>query len=230
MHSPPLPPPTHTPYPRALLTAALCGALSLALLVLVAVEWSPLMRLDRTIADGLHGWAVDSPGLTRTNRVLSDWVWDPWTMRALTAAAVLWLLRGGKRLLALWIAVTSAVGTLVQQGMKAAVGRERPEWPDPVDSAHYAAFPSGHAMTATVTSGLLLWLLARNAPGRTVWHCALAAAALSVTGVGLTRLYLGVHWFTDVLAGWLLGAAAVGVSVATYDRHRAKAPAPRTAP
>ncbi|MFI6643987.1 phosphatase PAP2 family protein [Streptomyces sp. NPDC050504] len=220
MHSPPLTPPTHTPHRRALLTAALCGALSLALLVLVAVEWSPLMRLDRAIADGLHGWAVDSPGLTRANRVLSDWVWDPWTMRALTAVAVLWLLRAGERSLALWIAVTSVAGTLVQQGMKAAVGRERPEWPDPVDSAHYAAFPSGHAMTAAVTSGLLLWLLARAAPSRTAWRCALAAATVSVVGVGLTRLYLGVHWFTDVLAGWLLGAAAVGLAVTTYGRRR----------
>lgn len=81
-------------------------------------------------------------------------------------------------------------------------------WPDPVDSANYAAYPSGHAMTATVVCGLLLWLVPRGAPRRYA-HPARALVALSVLGAGFTRLYLGVHWPTDVLAGWLLGVALV---------------------
>ncbi|MFF9571897.1 phosphatase PAP2 family protein [Streptomyces sp. NPDC014685] len=198
---------------------AVCAVLGLALLVLVAARWSPLMAADRTVAVSLHRRAVTEPGLVHVNRILSDWVWDPWTMRILIAVAVVALWWQGARLLAGWVAVTSLLSTLLQQGLKAAVGRERPQWPDPVDSAHYAAFPSGHAMTATVSCGLLLWLLHRHGTGGGPWWTALVVASVSVIGVGLTRLYLGVHWMSDVLGGWLLGVALVGFSIAGFVRH-----------
>ncbi|WP_455353967.1 phosphatase PAP2 family protein [Streptomyces sp. SYSU K217416] len=200
---------------------SLFAVLSAVLVALVSVEWSPLLAYDREIADLLHRKAVDDPGFTHLNRVLTDWVWDPWTMRILLAAVAAWLLWRGERLLAWWVVGTAAVGTVVQQGLKAAVGRERPRWPDPVDSAHYAAFPSGHAMTAVVAFGLLLWLLLRFGAGAPVWRATLAVAAVSVVGVGLTRLYLGVHWFSDVVGGWLLGAAVVMLSVILYERRAA---------
>ncbi|MFF3244163.1 phosphatase PAP2 family protein [Streptomyces sp. NPDC002870] len=221
MHFPrsaPPTPPAHTPGAAAARTGALLAALSAVLLTLVAVSWAPLVSFDRTVADGLHGWAVTEPGLTRVNRVLTDWVWDPWTIRALIAAAVLWLWWLRERLLAVWVAVTSAVGTFVQQGLKSAVGRERPHWPDPLDSAHYAAFPSGHAMTAMVSCILLLWLLRRHEAEGRPWHWGIAAAVVSVVGVGLTRLYLGVHWPSDVVGGWLLGACWAALSIAAYER------------
>ncbi|WP_328890490.1 phosphatase PAP2 family protein [Streptomyces sp. NBC_00316] len=217
--SPPSPP-VRVPAPvPGLGTGIVCGVLGVALLVLVAVHWSPLMSLDRSVADALHRRAVDEPGLVHANRILTDWVWDPWTMRVLITVAVVWLWCRGARMLAGWVAATCLFATLLQQGLKAAVGRKRPQWPDPVDSAHYAAFPSGHAMTAAVTCGLLLWLLHRHGAGRRVWRAALVAAWVSVIGVGLTRLYLGVHWMTDVLGGWLLGAAVATFSVAGYERR-----------
>ncbi|MZD08728.1 phosphatase PAP2 family protein, partial [Streptomyces sp. SID5785] len=152
----------------------------------------------------------------------TDWVWDPWTMRVLCAAVVLWLLVRRRAVgLACWVAVTCAVGTLVQQGLKAAVDRPRPVWPDPVDSARYAAYPSGHAMTATVVLGLLLWLLRRYGAAPATYRAALAAGVVSVLGVGVTRLWLGVHWPTDVLGGWLLGALTVGLAVTAYERRAA---------
>nr|WSW70735.1 phosphatase PAP2 family protein [Streptomyces sp. NBC_00995] len=220
MHSPPLSPEhrirTPSPAGRA---GAVCGALALALLILVAVRWSPLMRLDRDIAEALHRRAVTEPGLVHLNRILTDWLWDPWTMRALITVAVVVLWLRGARVLAVWVAVTTVVSSLLQQGIKAAVGRERPRWPDPVDSAHYAAFPSGHAMTAVVSCGLVLWLLRRSGCRPWIRRAALAAAGISVLGVGLTRLYLGVHWPSDVLGGWLLGAALVAFATVSYDRH-----------
>lgn len=174
------------------------------------------MTLDRTVADALHRRAVAEPGLVHANRILTDWAWDPWTMRALITVAVVALWWRGERLLAGWVAATSLLGTLVQQGLKSAVGRERPQWPDPVDSAHYAAFPSGHAMTATVSCGLLLWLLRRYGVGPRLWRTALVVACVSVVGVGLTRLYLGVHWLSDVVAGWLLGVSLVAFAIAGF--------------
>ncbi|MFD7699617.1 phosphatase PAP2 family protein [Streptomyces caelestis] len=226
MHTPhaasPPRPPEHRP--AALFTGvlALCSAL---LLTLVGVEWRPLLELDSDVARTTHRWAVEERGLTQTSRVLTDWVWDPWTMRVLCGvAAVLLVRRYADSWTALWLVLTVAVGTVVQQGLKAALDRARPVWPDPVDSAHYAAFPSGHAMTATVVCGLLLWLLRRHGAGRVLWRTALVVAALSVTGVGLTRVWLGVHWPTDVLGGWLIGALVVVVAVGI---HRRRCPARR---
>ncbi|MFJ6949065.1 phosphatase PAP2 family protein [Streptomyces wuyuanensis] len=223
------PTPTSTPVPRSPApesrapspgahTASLTAVVAVLLLVTVAVGWSPLVSVDRTVAIALHESALAEPGFTRANLILSDWVWDPWTMRALTAAVVLALLWRGERLPALWIAAASLVGAAVQQILKALVGRQRPVWADPVDSADYAAFPSGHAMTATVTCGMLLWLLARSGAGPGLRRTAALLAAVSVLGVGFTRLYLGVHWLTDVLAGWLLGVCLVAVAAGSYEK------------
>ncbi|MEV6652475.1 phosphatase PAP2 family protein [Streptomyces sp. NPDC051219] len=215
------PPKSRTPFARPSGAGVLLGVLavlSAVLLALVAAEWSPLLAYDREVADVLHAKAVNDPGFVHLNRVLTDWVWDPWAMRAMLALITGWLLWRGDRLLAGWVVVTAVVGTLLQQGLKAAVGRERPRWQDPVDSAHYAAFPSGHAMTAVVAFGLLLWLLRRFGATAPVWRAAVAVAAVSVVGVGLTRLYLGVHWFSDVLGGCLFGAALVALSAILYAR------------
>ncbi|TXS44585.1 phosphatase PAP2 family protein [Streptomyces sp. t39] len=203
--------------------AALTGSVLLAaaglLTVLVTTAWEPLLAFDRSVTEALHRSAVSEPVATRANRIMTDWVWDPWTMRLLAAAVTVWLWRRGDRLLAVWVAGASALGAALQQSLKALVGRERPQWPDPVDTAHYAAFPSGHAMTAALTCGLVLWLLHRACVGGRGRVWAVALAVVSVAGVGFTRVYLGVHWPTDVLGGWLLGAAVVAVAAASYERR-----------
>ncbi|MFJ2116550.1 MULTISPECIES: phosphatase PAP2 family protein [unclassified Streptomyces] len=216
--TPPSPPaPPRPPGRTALLVAAVLAVLAAVVTVCVAARWGPLLSFDREVADALHRRAVAEPALTRTNRILTDWFWDPWTMRLLTAVAVVLLWLRNERRLALWVTATSVLGAAVSQGLKWAVGRERPQWPDPVDSAHFAAYPSGHAMTATVTCGLLLWLLRRRGVGPRVWRTAVVIAAVSVAGVGFTRLWLGVHWGSDVLGGWLLGGCLVALAVASYD-------------
>ncbi len=222
MHPPHLDSPPRPPGPRATVRAALALAvLCVLLLLLVAASWQPLMSLDGTVARTTHRWAVGEPGVTQAFRILTDWVWDPNTMRLLAAVAAVWLLwRRAERWPVVWLVAACALGTLVQQGLKAAVGRERPEWPDPVDSAHYAAFPSGHAMTATVVCGLVLWLLRLYGAGRVLWLSALTVAVVSVAGVGATRVWLGVHWASDVLGGWLLGALTVTLTVASYEKWR----------
>lgn len=213
--SPPRPP-GHRTAARA---TAVLAVLSALLLALVAVAWRPLTDLDRSVADSAHRWAVADPGLTRTARVLTDWVWDPWTMRLLCAVVVVLLVvRWADRWTAVWLAAVCALGSVLQQALKAAVDRPRPVWPDPVDTAHYAAYPSGHAMTATVVCGLLLWLLRRTRPTPALRRSCVTVAAVSVVGVGLTRIWLGVHWPSDVLGGWLLGATVVTAAVAVHRR------------
>jgi membrane-associated phospholipid phosphatase len=220
MHPPPVDSPPRQPEHRAATRLAVALVVCCALLLtLVAVRWHPLITVDGAVARTTHRWAVDEPVTTHVFRVLTDWVWDPLTLRIVCAVAMVWLVwRRSAWWTALWLAATCALGTLLQQGLKAAVDRPRPVWPDPVDSAHYAAFPSGHALTATVVCGLLLWLLRHHGAGRTLWRTALAVAVLSVLGVGLTRVWLGVHWPSDVLGGWLLGGLVVALAVSVYDR------------
>ncbi|GGS99068.1 phosphatase PAP2 family protein [Streptomyces chromofuscus] len=221
MHIPSVDSPPRPPDLRTAVRAAMAlASVSLLLLVLVAAEWGPVIALDVEISRAAHGRAVEDSGLTQMCRILTDWVWDPLTMRILCTAVVLWLVvRYAAWWTALWLVVTVALSTGVQQTMKAVVGRERPDWPDPVDSAHYAAFPSGHAMTATVVLGLLLWLLHHHGAPRALFRTAVAVAVVSVAGVGVTRVWLGVHWPTDVVGGWLLGAAVVALAVAAHKRR-----------
>ncbi|MEW2414416.1 phosphatase PAP2 family protein [Streptomyces sp. NPDC046866] len=211
---------------RHLLRAGIgCALLAAVVTSLVIVRWAPLLSYDGTVARSLHADAVGHPAVTSAMRVLTDWVWDPWTMRALAAVACGWLWWRGDRRRALLIAGAAVAALLLSQGMKALVGRHRPIWPDPVVSADYAAYPSGHALTAAVVCPLLLWLVPRSAPKP--WRLAAWILALaSVFGVGFTRIFLGVHWLSDVLGGWLLGVAlAVAVIALPDPRNRPKAAA-----
>jgi undecaprenyl-diphosphatase len=101
--------------------------------------------------------------------------------------------------------------------VKALVARPRPAlWPWLIPTSGYA-FPSGHAVAGTALYPLLGWLALRSR-GRGCFGYGLGL----VVGVfiGLTRLYAGVHWPTDVLAGWGLGAALSLVAVRWLDRPR----------
>lgn len=106
------------------------------------------------------------------------------------------------------IAVGGARG--ISQLVKALVDRPRPHL-DPLVSATGSAFPSGHTISATVLFGAAAYLFARGRDWKTgvwLWTAAVALSCL----VGLSRLYLGVHWLTDVLAGLVLGLVWLAVS------------------
>ena len=103
--------------------------------------------------------------------------------------------------------------------LKAMIDRPRPTL-SPLYEITSAAFPSGHATAGAACFGAIGYFLAsRNGrPTSTVvWICAIAIAF----SIGVTRIYLGVHWPTDVLGGWLLGAAWV-TAVAWAIRPRSQ--------
>ncbi|WP_328421268.1 phosphatase PAP2 family protein [Micromonospora sp. NBC_00389] len=190
----------------------------LALLVLGA--WPPLRRLDTTVTDALHGYALDHSAWVTLMRGWTE-VFGPMPLRAVALLVVIWLLRRGARRLALWVTTTMVVGGLMGPLLKLLVGRDRPELLDPVARAAGYSFPSGHALNATLAAGVLLLVFLPYA-GRGAWRVGLWIAAVLLTVVtGLSRVALGVHFASDVFGGWLLGAAVVAATTAAFTSWRA---------
>ena len=106
---------------------------------------------------------------------------------------------------ALTVLLSVAGGVLVSQGLKLAFARPRPDLVPHGTEIYTASFPSGHAMMAAVVYLTLGALLARTQPSRSVKVYILVVAVVLAVLVGVSRVYLGVHWPTDVLAGWVLG-------------------------
>lgn len=112
----------------------------------------------------------------------------------------------GKGHAALAIIVAVCGGTLVSQTMKWAYARPRPELVPHGAEVYTASFPSGHAMMSAIVYLTLGAMLARTQSGQAVKAYIIGVAIFLTVLVGTSRVYLGVHWPTDVLAGWALGA------------------------
>ena len=106
---------------------------------------------------------------------------------------------------AILVLVSVVGGTLLSQTMKFAFARPRPELVPHGAEVYTASFPSGHSMMSAVVYLTLGALLARTQPDRGVKVYIMTIAVVLPALVGISRVYLGVHWPTDVLAGWSLG-------------------------
>lgn len=125
----------------------------------------------------------------------------------ITAAAVLYLGLIRRWTDGLFVLVAVGGGQLLSSLLKFGIERPRPDLVSHLAEVHTMSFPSGHAMLSAVTYLTLGSLLARLAPGRAAKIYVLAVAVLATLLVGISRVYLGVHWPSDVLAGWCAGFA-----------------------
>lgn len=128
------------------------------------------------------------------------------------------LLRREPRAALVWLGVGLAALAL-QSGLKPLFGRPRPElWP-PLVAVSGAAMPSGHALASAAFYPLLAFALARAHPaGARAYR---AAGLLLPLVIGVGRLYLGVHWPSDVLVGWALGAALSALAARAWEPRAA---------
>ncbi len=125
----------------------------------------------------------------------------------IVASVAIYLLVAGKWRNAVVVAGAAISGSLLSQMLKAGFARPRPDLVPQLAEVHSMSFPSGHAMVSAVIYLTLGALLARFHQRRRHKALVMIYAVLITMLVGASRIYLGVHWPTDVLAGWCLGAA-----------------------
>jgi membrane protein DedA with SNARE-associated domain/membrane-associated phospholipid phosphatase len=196
-----------TPGGLGLEFTTLLAVLSVGLFVLIAY-WSVVAGApgptpgDQTVYDAANDIQVS--WLTDIAKVItylgSGWVVFP---LAAVAGIVLAVRRKWMEFWALALGMT-LTATLVPE-IKALTDRPRP--PDPLISVGNSGFPSGHAAQATLYTWLAVTFALRVVPGITRRSLVIAAGIAITALVGLTRIYLRVHWMSDVSAGWALGVS-----------------------
>jgi undecaprenyl-diphosphatase len=167
-------------------------------------------RFDRAALLWIH---THSPGwLEGPMRLVTALGYYQVVLPLLAAVAFAFYLKGW-RLSATLLLVSTIGGSLLTAVLKAVFGRARPELFDSGYAASFYSFPSGHATVAVGFYGTLTLILAYRLRGFARW-AAVASGVLLVLLIGFSRLYLGVHYPTDVLAGFLaapLWVVCVGV-------------------
>jgi undecaprenyl-diphosphatase len=194
-------------------TALIGGAWLFLGVVEDVVTQDTLVQVDRSIYEGLQavrtGW-VDDIMVTITA------LGSAYVTIAVIVAVALWLgILRRWRTLAYWIAAVVFAELLVSM-LKYGLERQRPDTPyagvDPY------SFPSGHAALSIVVYGFLAFLVAHGKPGWQRVVVALPAVSIAVL-IAFSRLYLGAHWFSDVMASLGLGLAWIGLLCIAYINH-----------
>ncbi len=206
---------------RSALAALVLAGLAAAALWAALADAGPA-RLDAPALD--EALEARSPALTQAAVVLTT-LGDTVAMTVLAVLVGAWCWWRGRRSDAVLAVGAAAGAVLAFQLLKSAFDRQRPPVADRLVPETTSSLPSGHATVSIVVVGTLVVLAWGGLAGRDR-ALALVAGAAWVGGVGATRVYLGVHWVSDVLAGWLAGAAWLAVCVAAWSWWRSRAARP----
>jgi membrane-associated phospholipid phosphatase len=161
-------------------------------------------RTDERLAVWLHGRATEPlTDVFRATTRLGNFI----TLFAVTLVAVVIFWRRRERIDAAFVALAALGAQVLSTGMKLGFRRDRPFFPDPLATESTFSFPSGHALVSLAVYGSIALVLARRLSSHIERALLLGATALLVIAIGFSRLYLGVHFLSDVLAGYAAGAA-----------------------
>lgn len=222
--------PEEAPQPTPLFEAAILASLAVAALALFLFAWlgnevlqGDTQHFDAAIRAWVHRFA--SPGMTSAMKAISLLGYDILIAELLIAFAAFAWLRW--RRAAVWLAVAMAGSLMLDMTLKYAYHRARPTAFFGV-APHSYSFPSGHALCSFCFYGVLAGLLSARTKSL-VWRLIIwTSAALLVIAIGLSRIYLGVHYPSDVIAGYLAAAVWVG-TVIVLDHVRKVRSSRRTA-
>ena len=205
-------------------------------LYLTAVIGLVLVAGLTAVSAGLYDAVVEQDGVSRLDQPVLDqaiadrtptntWVLTQFThlggpvgmtiIASLITVIMAWRWRSRTPLVLMLIAVAGSL-TLTTVG-KAVVARSRPPLSEAVPPYEYAfSFPSGHALNSTVIAGTVAYLLARRLRTRWARTLAVVVAVLWAVAMGLSRVFLGHHWLSDVVAAWLFGLGWLTVVVTAH--------------
>ena len=182
------------------------GVIALAVAIVLAIGWAigrwPV-AFDRQIMLGLRAWT--GPAWLRPAAVAITTLGNAATLTWVVLAAALLLAIGRHYVAALATILAALTGGWAVTLIKHTVGRARPTLVEHWASVHDLSFPSGHSASSAVVYLTLAALATQVVRPPAAKHAIMAGAVLLVSAIGVSRVYLGVHWPSDVLAGWCLG-------------------------
>jgi YegS/Rv2252/BmrU family lipid kinase len=200
--------------PRLLLGALICLVTLATLATMVKLHWQPLFDLDRSVGSGPESWTSQHPRVASVLEVI-EVCFDTLPMTVLTTIVVILLLVRRHPRAAVWTAVVMIGASLTTYFLKRFFQRDRPVWEDPIHTLSSFSFPSGHSSGIASGMGVAIVLTLIFVRRRSLRRGLVAFWGFLVVLVGLDRIFLGVHNFSDVTAGyavgfvWVLGAMMV---------------------
>lgn len=198
------------------------------LLVLVRLRWHPLESVDHGAAASVNNLIAGQPTLLTVTRAITM-LGSTIALSAIVAAGALMLALRRRWRLACYLVVTGAGALVLDPVLKVLVGRLRPVVGHPVAHAPGNSFPSGHALGSMVCYGALFLVFLPAARGR--WRTWFGVAvAVIVAMIGISRILLGVHYISDVLGGWAIGIAWLGLTSFAFELTRRAAGRPVSRP
>jgi membrane-associated phospholipid phosphatase len=210
--------------------------LSLGLLVTIAVGFfvtlgadilsgGELSAFDVAFADALHD---EQDGAWQHFFSFVSVLGTGYAVGIGTAVGTVILLVRQQNVLAFGWAASQAGGGLLNLALKGLFARSRPEYADPILAASSWSFPSGHAMGTFILCGVACYLLLRESRSLVTTSVVVTLAAMWSVVMAFSRLYLGVHFASDVIAGIVAGVAWVAVCVSAFEvLRRRTGPQPR---
>ena len=213
-------PPTDTPSARAglglFLALALIGMLLLAFAALADGfnEQGRIAHVDLTVLDWLQQHGTEGG---ESVFVFVSWLGAPVLVTVDVAVAAWLAFRRKWRWFALW-AVAIIGGLLIDEMLKLAFHRARPSVASEFITKSSWSFPSGHALNSLVGYAMLAVLLREHSTSTRARMAVAVGAIVLVAAIGFSRLYLGVHYLSDVIAGYIAGGAWV-LACVTAERY-----------
>lgn len=198
--------------------ATIAGAVALFAALATLMSRGVTQRVDDAVLLWMNSHAtpaLDLAALEVTSLGSGTMAW----MVLLIASAFFWAMHHRYSVLLLWVAVLG--GSILNLQLKAQFGRPRPHlFPWRTTQVGHSSFPSGHALTAVVLYATLAYLIGRLEPAPLQRRLTLVVTLMVIFLIGTSRLYLGVHYPSDVLAGFLVGVAWFAVCVLSVEALR----------
>lgn len=187
-------------------TIGITGLFSCLLITYVVAEISnevlekEAFAFDQTILLWIHSWA--NPVLDRLMQTITR-LNDPDVVSIIAAVALISLLWQRCYPEAKIFVINCAGGVILSYGLKSVFGKVRPDlWQSAIEEVSFS-YPSGHALGSTVLYGFLAYLFATRFPHLSLLIYLIAIILIGI--IGISRLYLGVHWPTDIIGGYGIG-------------------------